>query len=169
MQFTGFVSLTVPSVATDPYILTLRTYIYEVYDPENQGQVLGWYPTTPANAAFAWTVLGVPCPPGGCPDGGEGLLPVGPDASHNVVLDAVLPNPTGGLTSVLVTLGASGTVTLTIYDVLGRVVLRKTGGRMDEGRHRLTVDASGLPPGAYVLRTMVGDQSDTTLMLVSRR
>ena len=35
---------------------TLRTYVYEVYTV--LGQWVGWYPTTPANVAFAYTVLG---------------------------------------------------------------------------------------------------------------
>jgi parallel beta-helix repeat protein len=36
---------------------TLRTYVYEVWD--EGGSSKGWYPTTPANVSYAYTVLGV--------------------------------------------------------------------------------------------------------------
>ncbi|MDP1677345.1 MAG: S8 family serine peptidase [Bacteroidota bacterium] len=37
---------------------TLRTNVYEVYN--TSGQWIGWYPTTPGNVTFAYSVLGVP-------------------------------------------------------------------------------------------------------------
>lgn len=37
---------------------TLRTYVYEV--KTILGQELGWYPTTPGNVSFAYSVLGIP-------------------------------------------------------------------------------------------------------------
>jgi hypothetical protein len=36
----------------------LRTYVYEVW---YGAQYMGWYPTTPGNVTFAYTVLGIPC------------------------------------------------------------------------------------------------------------
>lgn len=39
---------------------TLRTWIYEVWGIN--GQYLGYFPTTPANVVFQYTVLGVPTP-----------------------------------------------------------------------------------------------------------
>ncbi|MHC1705747.1 MAG: S8 family serine peptidase [Tenuifilaceae bacterium] len=40
--------------------VTLRTYVYEVWTM--LGSYLGYYPTTPSNATFAYTVLGVSLP-----------------------------------------------------------------------------------------------------------
>ena len=37
---------------------TLHTYVYKVYDV--LGHFIGWFPTTPSNAQFAYTVQGVP-------------------------------------------------------------------------------------------------------------
>lgn len=39
----------------------LRTYVYQVWTLS--GQYLGYYPSTPANAVFAYTVHGIPAPP----------------------------------------------------------------------------------------------------------
>ncbi|MCJ7446776.1 MAG: S8 family peptidase [Bacteroidales bacterium] len=36
---------------------TLRTYVYQVYT--TTGQYLGYYPTTPSNVTFAYTILGI--------------------------------------------------------------------------------------------------------------
>jgi subtilisin family serine protease len=40
--------------------VTLRTYVYEVWNTSNN-QYLGYYPSTPANVTFAYTVLGTIC------------------------------------------------------------------------------------------------------------
>lgn len=40
---------------------TLKTYVYEVFT--TSGQRIGWYPTSPANATFAYTVHGKPGTP----------------------------------------------------------------------------------------------------------
>jgi hypothetical protein len=49
----------VPGTLTNTGV-TLHTFVYEVVNV--LGQSLGWYPTTPANVTFAYTVLGVPTP-----------------------------------------------------------------------------------------------------------
>ena len=45
---------------------TLRTYVYQVWNV--LGSYLGYYPTTPANVNFAYTVLGIPQPTISAPD-----------------------------------------------------------------------------------------------------
>ncbi|NQU86858.1 MAG: S8 family serine peptidase [Mariniphaga sp.] len=46
--------------------VTLRTYVYEVYSVNMQ--YLGYYPNTPANASFAYSVLGITQPSISAPD-----------------------------------------------------------------------------------------------------
>lgn len=52
----GFVEV-VPGTASNTSA-TLRTYVYEVFNI--LGQYLGYYPTTPANVTFKYSVLGIP-------------------------------------------------------------------------------------------------------------
>ncbi|MFQ5606155.1 MAG: FlgD immunoglobulin-like domain containing protein [bacterium] len=44
-----------------PTSATLRTFVYEV--SRTDGSYYGWYPTTPGNVAFAYTVMGTPGTP----------------------------------------------------------------------------------------------------------
>ncbi len=39
----------------------LQTFVYEVYN--TAGDFIGWYPTTPANVQFAYTISGIPSTP----------------------------------------------------------------------------------------------------------
>ena len=50
-------------VFSDESSATLQTYVYEVWN--YLGQPLGWFPTTPANVEFAYTVHGLPTEIGG--------------------------------------------------------------------------------------------------------
>lgn len=54
----GFCEI-VPGSLTDTGV-TLRTYVYKLYNIS--GSYVGYYPTTPSNATFAYTVLGIPAP-----------------------------------------------------------------------------------------------------------
>ncbi|MHC1705749.1 MAG: S8 family serine peptidase [Tenuifilaceae bacterium] len=49
----------VPGTLTNSEV-TLRTYVYQVWN--TAGSYLGYYPTSPSNVNFAYTVLGVPAP-----------------------------------------------------------------------------------------------------------
>lgn len=51
---------------------TLRTYVYEVINI--LGQTIGWFPTTPANVTFAYSVLGIPDPNPNASVSGTSLL-----------------------------------------------------------------------------------------------
>jgi len=48
-------------VSTGQTSAELQTYVYEVWDIA--GGYLGWYPTTPSNVSFSYTVLGISMPP----------------------------------------------------------------------------------------------------------
>jgi hypothetical protein len=54
----GFCEI-VPGTLTETEV-TLRTYVYEVWNI--LGSSLGYYPSSPANVTFTYTVLGVPLP-----------------------------------------------------------------------------------------------------------
>ncbi len=67
---------------------TFRTYVYEVVSI--LGQTLGWYPTTPANVTFAYSVLGIPGPNTTI----TGDFP--PGSCNNSTQIFTLSNPSGG-------------------------------------------------------------------------
>ncbi len=57
----------------------------------------------------------------------------------------LLPNPTTGMVTLMT---VAPVHTLAIYNLLGQVVLQKSGS----GKQQQQVDVSALPPGVYVVR-----------------
>jgi hypothetical protein len=63
---------------------------------------------------------------------------------------AVTPNPASGNARITVVLAESGSIRLSVVDVLGREVARPADGPRAAGRH--VVPLAGLPAGAYLVR-----------------
>lgn len=85
-----------------------------------------------------------------------GLSGVDPDTRitlpETVTLSPAWPNPFNARTTLALTLAQQGEVQVTLFDVLGRRVRELTNGRFAAGDHRVTVDASGLASGVYLVR-----------------
>ena len=62
------------------------------------------------------------------------------------------PNPAHTRTALALTLDRTADVRVELFDVLGRPVARLADGGFGAGTHRLSVDASGLAPGTYLVR-----------------
>ena len=80
------------------------------------------------------------------------------------------PNPFTGVTTFLFDLKEPAEVTVTVIDMLGRVILETGAARFGGGRgHRLAISGSALPTGAYayrfVARTRHGEIAKTGTML----
>ena len=81
---------------------------------------------------------------------------------------AVGPNPVRGAGTVAFRLGAAAAVRVAVYDVLGREVAVLADGVLGAGEHRLALDASALPAGAYVVRLVAGGAAQTARLTVAR-
>lgn len=60
------------------------------------------------------------------------------------------PNPFNSQTIISYRLGASGSVTLDLYDILGRKVKTTAEGRREPGDHRIVITANDLASGVYL-------------------
>jgi hypothetical protein len=78
------------------------------------------------------------------------------------------PNPFNPTTTIAYTAPANGYVSLTVYDLMGRMVAQLVDGQMPAGRHTVMFDASGLASGVYVYRLQIGDQTMTQKMLLMK-
>ncbi|HUI29510.1 MAG TPA: glycosyl hydrolase family 18 protein [Candidatus Acidoferrales bacterium] len=76
------------------------------------------------------------------------------------------PNPFNPTTSIIYQLSSSSSVTLKVYDVLGREVKILVNEVEEPGRYRVEFDASNLSGGTYFYRLMAGDFSQTKKMLL---
>jgi photosystem II stability/assembly factor-like uncharacterized protein len=99
------------------------------------------------------------------------LSPVASVSGHKLPESAlaVYPNPTSGAASVRYRLEKSSSVTITIYDALGRIVLRPIADAMQEsGEHRVTLETSALTAGAYHCVMTNGNGTKTAQFMVAR-
>jgi photosystem II stability/assembly factor-like uncharacterized protein len=62
------------------------------------------------------------------------------------------PNPFNSSTTIEFALPEAGEVSLTIYDILGREIMRPVSGYKDAGNHSVTVDMSDAGSGVYFYR-----------------
>ena len=80
----------------------------------------------------------------------------------------VSPNPVWHTMSVNVTLVQPAPVKVIVYDMLGRVALLRDEEIMGAGEQSLSMDASSLPSGIYMVNVVADDQANTIKCVVFR-
>ena len=92
-----------------------------------------------------------------------------PGAADGLRVLGSYPNPTMGTATVRYALARAATVTVEVFDVLGRRVQTVQTGLQVAGAQTATVDASALSAGAYIYRVRLDDGTSVTgRMLVTR-
>ncbi|MDZ7384607.1 MAG: T9SS type A sorting domain-containing protein [candidate division KSB1 bacterium] len=74
------------------------------------------------------------------------------------------PNPFNPVTTIPFTLAKASFVELKVYDMNGREIKTLLSQKMNEGEHKVTFDASGLPTGHYFYRLVVDGKIMTKSM-----
>ena len=103
---------------------------------------------------------------------GNGLNPyVLSDENNDMPLTYSLsnayPNPFNPTTTINYNIGFEGHVSITVYDLSGRVVDNLVDGYKNEGNHEVTWSADMHPSGVYFVRLNVNGYTDTQkLMLI---
>jgi hypothetical protein len=92
----------------------------------------------------------------------NGIHPVGP------AIDAVHPNPASGISHVGVYVTGPGPVNLTLFDVQGRAVARRSETASGTGLVSMEIDTTELPNGVYLARVATDRGSDTRRVVVTR-
>ena len=93
-----------------------------------------------------------------------GLLEADQDIPETYALRQNFPNPFNPSTEIQFDLPEDVTVSLVVYDVLGREVARLVQEELPAGTHRARFDAGNLPSGAYFYRIQAGDFHSTQRM-----
>ncbi len=81
---------------------------------------------------------------------------------------SVAPNPIRSGAGVTFGMAASGRAKLALFDAQGRRIAVLASGTFAAGRHPVRLDASGLPPGLYLLRLDTDTGSTTQAVTVAR-
>lgn len=83
----------------------------------------------------------------------------------NGILEEIGPNPTGGLLTVAFDQGISGTVSISLFDITGRLVLNRSH---QASSGDLELNTSELPSGAYTLRASASGSSEYMSIVITR-
>lgn len=137
--------------------VTLRTFVYEVGDyrwiPEISDYEFfsyGFYPTTPTNASYAYSVLGILSRQGWAEQGALAKIVPGQFA-----LSQNYPNPFNSSATIKYQLPADGAVRMSVFNVLGQEVVTLVNESRSAGFYTARFDASHLPSGVYFARISV--------------
>jgi len=91
---------------------------------------------------------------------------VGNTLPDGFTLSQNFPNPFNPSTHIDFTLPASGSVSLKVYDLLGREMMTLVNEQKPAGTYRATFDASNLPSGTYFYVLRAGSFSESKKMLL---
>lgn len=88
------------------------------------------------------------------------------EVAGQFALQPAYPNPFNPATQISYDVPATMSVTLYVYDVLGRTVRTLVDGVQDAGRYDVTFDATNLASGIYYYRMEAGTFAETRQMLL---
>ncbi len=83
-----------------------------------------------------------------------------PEVAYDFELQGAYPNPFNSTTSIRYTLDRNAHVTLSIYDLSGREVVKLVDNYLSSGPQEVRLDGKALTSGIYLLRLAVGNQRD---------
>jgi hypothetical protein len=122
-------------------------------DPSGTNNV---FVTAPQNGRFKVALRRV---------GGNRLLK---QVDKPLVVTATAPNPASDVVQTAFTLKQADTVTLTLYDALGNMVLSRSPKEFEAGNHTINFSTENLPTGVYALRLTSSAGSDQTTLVINR-
>jgi hypothetical protein len=78
-----------------------------------------------------------------------------------ITLEPLFPNPFNSQTNLIFTVPKSGNVSLSIFDIQGKLVNTLENGWLNPGRYQAHFDATALPSGYYFARLSAGNTTQT--------
>lgn len=83
-------------------------------------------------------------------------------------IEALYPNPLNGVGTLNYVLGTDGNVSISVFDVMGRRVAVLADGEQVAGMHTVTLDASSLASGLYIVRMTTPNMVESVKFVVAR-
>ena len=137
----------------------------DVFRPNSAGNPLPWE----INPTGPFTPGQIPnSRPNGFTDPGAVANDDGPGRAGELQLSALYPNPTTGVARMTVRTAEGETLTVRVYDVMGRVVSTAVEGVRSTGEQTVQIDTQGLAAGVYVVRAESGTAVATRRLTVIR-
>jgi hypothetical protein len=89
-----------------------------------------------------------------------------PSLESNTLEAGIYPNPFSGSTTINYTLEGATSVTVTIFNNYGQMVVMPVNGWQQEGEYKVILNAENLPAGMYFYRIQAGRLSGSGKMVV---
>lgn len=96
----------------------------------------------------------------------DDTAPINRDIPDDFNLLSNYPNPFNPTTNIVYELPRQSDVTITVYNITGRVVAVYNEGLKPAGSHRITFNAGSLSSGIYIYKLQAGEFSSTKKMLL---
>ena len=78
----------------------------------------------------------------------------------------LFPNPVYDEAHLTLNAAAAGNGEMRIYDLTGRLVMRRSLGHVSEGEHNYTIDCNGMSKGMYLINVIISGHTATAKMIV---
>jgi len=143
-----------------PQNATYTTYVYRVRDKLDTTRTIGWFPTEPANARIALTVIGTP-----------GVAGVSETPGGSTFSLRISPNPVTARVKFAVSTPGKSRVKVTVLDVSGRRVAIVADAEFPAGANGVEWSGrnsigSRCPAGVYFCRVETGRLSTSQRFVV---
>ena len=140
---------------------TFTTTLNAAWVPGNSNLKIFVYKNDPfLGTAEVQNAIGVPVVPPVSVQEEDGGMPTRYELSQNY------PNPFNPVTKIDFSIPKNGTVTLKIYDLVGKEVVTLINKEMSLGSYTVNFDASKLSSGTYLYKLTAGNFSETKKMLM---
>ena len=97
---------------------------------------------------------------------GDGYIDVNVYDAMTYSISSIYPNPFNPETTIEYSIPTDEMVSVSIYDLQGRMVTQLTDGVQSAGYHRLTWNASEMPTGLYFVRMVAGSYRETQKIML---
>lgn len=97
------------------------------------------------------------------------IIPGEETIANNSTGISIVPNPTGDVTTITISLTNSSNITLAVFDMLGNKIHEFTNNEYTQaGRHRFTFNAANIPNGMYYVHLMSNDAVLTEPLIIAK-
>jgi hypothetical protein len=165
VQYSGGPYSNSNTVYNETFVLgDMECYLFKIYDSGNDGLILpGFYALYYGSGIYIKNGTSF-----GAVDSAffEVNTQVGITAPEPEINVGIYPNPATTAVNIYFLLTDNETVTVTIYDLTGRIVKSSDEGILPPGPQAINIPSEELKPGLYLVQTQIGQKTETQKLTI---
>lgn len=95
-----------------------------------------------------------------------GINEPGHNSESRLSVPGCIPNPTSGMTEIIVNLQKASNVQIELFNITGQRVTELPTQNLSAGNHQVSLDVSGLPGGIYFYKVTADNESVTKKLII---